>query len=1381
MPEKSDDPFGRAQWFRSGRADRDGNLRKGHFLAASQQRHRQLAAQSGGRLFRPPGAAGDNNWTPLGPSVVLKKNLQVSGRVTALAVGAGGQRVYAGAANGGVWRSLDGGDSWSPLDEFSYMNPTTSGTKADSLSVGALWVRFGSDATTDELFVGTGEPGDDGYFGIGIKYSSNGGKDFSLQAVALASTAIYKIVSDPLLPASPTAPQSVFAATGNGLYRREPQQPSAAWSKLTIAGSTLSATDVVIAATSPKKTVYAAFKGSRDGQTITPGAVYESTDNGATWTQISGLTAQGRIALAVSESDPNVVYALAYEAPPGKDNVPRLFRRDRTNGEVFREVTGVPSDLLGKQGSYDIVVAVDPSNVDAVYLAGAGTIKAGASHLSLFGCQISGGTSSAPTLSSTYIGLGVHADAHALVFALKDDGKQDPAQVWVATDGGPFRSTQQGANGSFAPRNMGLNITQLTYLSERPDTDAVVYGGCQDNGTIRTFGDAVWVETVTGDGGGIAVDPRIGADSAAPVQVMRQYIRTKLDRTADGGLTAWQPVPFPPTANDIESSRTGFYAPIRASSDATSSYVAFGTNRLWISRDWGTTWVTLPTATDPYASGTANLTQDVLDDTTPTIKAGDPGSRTVVNIVDMRFASATTIYVATQIQVHRFKLNGTTWGKDDISIHTGPVLAPLTSIAVEDPNQGTYGSLYAAVGIADVGGVDHIWYFDGTGANGWKSAGLTTSVLDTRVNCLVLDPADHNVIYAGSDVGVWKGTKSGTSWTWNLFSLGLPEAAVLDLTIHARARLLRAATHGRGVWEIALDVQNVAAKDIYLRANYADSGRIDRTTSKRFSWVRTAPDPVAPKRHVGWASPDIKVAPIFAIPPRLPVGYVDFLQLPDGGRADRNGTTQFYVQVHNRGITEIPGAQVRVLLVMASATQPLAALPLPADFADRIARGDTRPWPNWMFVDPANPYRTLPGLLSARTPQVASFNVDLHRIEIGRGFAHVAAFVYTAGDGPAGTTTSLESLLQGDKHVAYHTFGLASGRWTTATQPMICPRAHHFATLLNTGDVVVTAGTVYRTDGSTGPGSPAEKYAASGAVSPVGGDFFDYARVSNLDQTTAVALVTRSGVNRADLYDFVAGTSTGVSGDVDTYASHTCVPVGGDNILVAGGVTIPFDPPWNLRRYRFYSVANNNFSGDSGLLTDRSGWFTAVGMSDGSALIVGGQSKPYDSSGLVSADRVSPDSPNQVERIDSVLPNASDFTMTRLADGRVLIAGGKAANGTALNSAYLFDPVAKTTTQVGAMAVGRFGHAATLLANGKVLVSGGFAGSGESTIFTAELYDPDVRVWVMVPRRMNTPRVYHTATRLPDGRVLVVGGIQASTIWLRIVATTAEIYDPAHT
>src|SRR5207302_849740 len=120
-------------------------------------------------------------------------------------------------------------------------------------------------------------------------------------------------------------------------------------------------------------------------------------------------------------------------------------------------------------------------------------------------------------------------------------------------------------------------------------------------------------------------------------------------------------------------------------------------------------------------------------------------------------------------------------------------------------------------------------------------------------------------------------------------------------------------------------------------------------------------------------------------------------------------------------------------------------------------------------------------------------------------------------------------------------------------------------------------------------------------------------------------------------------------------------------------------------------------------------------------------------------------------------------TATVLADGRLLVAGGLQVSGTnvnVLNGVELYDPASGAWTNAAPLATGRAVHTATALANGVVLVAGGDAAastSPSSPQAVADLVDPDGRGATRA-NNMSTVRADHTATALPDGRVLVVGG-----------------------
>jgi N-acetylneuraminic acid mutarotase len=129
---------------------------------------------------------------------------------------------------------------------------------------------------------------------------------------------------------------------------------------------------------------------------------------------------------------------------------------------------------------------------------------------------------------------------------------------------------------------------------------------------------------------------------------------------------------------------------------------------------------------------------------------------------------------------------------------------------------------------------------------------------------------------------------------------------------------------------------------------------------------------------------------------------------------------------------------------------------------------------------------------------------------------------------------------------------------------------------------------------------------------------------------------------------------------------------------------------------------------------------------------------------------------------------------TALPNGKILVAGGVDLLGT-LPFCELFDPATGTWTDIATMNAARLWHVAVLLPNGKVLVAGGGGPSGTNGgyISSAELYDPVKQTWTNIPP-MNTPRAEFTATLLPSGKVLVVGGYNNSGD-----LSTAELYDSA--
>jgi N-acetylneuraminic acid mutarotase len=271
------------------------------------------------------------------------------------------------------------------------------------------------------------------------------------------------------------------------------------------------------------------------------------------------------------------------------------------------------------------------------------------------------------------------------------------------------------------------------------------------------------------------------------------------------------------------------------------------------------------------------------------------------------------------------------------------------------------------------------------------------------------------------------------------------------------------------------------------------------------------------------------------------------------------------------------------------------------------------------------------------------------------------------------------------------------------------------------------------------------------------------------------------------LLDPTANAWTVLSSGTHSGAIAASVVLQNGAVLVSGGYTeVNPDYPINATTSAdLYTSTTNTWSPAAPMATARS-WHTATGLTDGTVLVtggIGGCSEGCSGPALASAERYSPTA-NTWTSAGSMLNPRYQHTASLLSNGQVLVAGGSNATiascncTTFLAAAELYESVAGTWTSTGSLNTARYAHTATVLANGEVLVAGGFGGTPNtqqnvgSVLATAELYDPTTGVWTVVAS-MNTARSYHTATLLPSGQVLVVGGNDGT-----VTTPTAEIYDP---
>ncbi|HVO16075.1 MAG TPA: hypothetical protein VMV26_12710 [Alphaproteobacteria bacterium] len=726
---------------------------------------RGRAALSGRPAAMVPGA---RNWLPLGPSVVLDGQTvggqPVAGRVAQLAIAPGGTVIYAVSANGGVFRSEDGATTWRPLMDSFDVDPTSFASA--SLACGAVAI---DPADPQRVYVGTGEADTlqmfrfrvinalPAYRGVGMIRSDDGGASWigETSAPDLAGEACFALAVDP------RDRENVVAATTNGLYRRVPQAGGGFhWLRL----HTGVHSSVVVAASGNARRFFCARWGGGDS----PALVCHSDDGGATWLAIgTGFPAAGagRIALGVQAGKPERVYA--FVAKEGTGVAHGLYRLD-SGGGGWKKVSDLPDvlpvDNGTSQGDYDLAIAVDPLDADLVYLGGS-YADVNPYPASIWRCAIGASGTAYKVKRATSIGTHAHSDVHALAHT-----PGEPDELWCTSDGGVFLNRAPRGGGQFASQNDGLACLCCNFIAQHPTDPAILFTGMQDNGTARTAGGPTWTHVMGGDGGYCVVN------WADPDQIL-VYANGVVYRSTTGGTThsgwksvwnfGWATMTQPIVGLPYDPANPG-----------AAKLVAVGAGQIiFISENFAGSW---PMRIE--IQGVANV--------------GD--------IFALAFASPTRLFIGTTTgRVFRADRAGAAWSVarlDDAAAGRLDLNGQINDIAV-DWTDKTLASVYVVFG--GMGDPRRVWRFDGAK---WASRSGTAPdrhLLDVEHNALAVDRAAPGNIYVGADIGVWHSPDNGLNWT--PLENGLPDAPVFDLQIHPTQRLLRAATYGRGVYEITLD------------------------------------------------------------------------------------------------------------------------------------------------------------------------------------------------------------------------------------------------------------------------------------------------------------------------------------------------------------------------------------------------------------------------------------------------------------------------------------------------------------------------------------------------------------------------------------------------
>jgi len=679
----------------------------------------------------------DGNWESKGP-------LNLSGRITDIEMVQGNlDLIYAGSASGGIFKSEDRGQIWSPIFD-----------QAKSLSIGDISI-YNNDPNI--IYAGTGESNAGGgslaYDGQGVYRSDDAGeswKELGPQKIG----SIGKIVIDP------NNADIVYIAAMGELFKNNAERGvyktvdgGGTWQQtLTVSDST-GAIDLAI---DPRdgNIIYAAmwerirrpYNRQYGGKTS---GVYKSVDGGATWNELSnGLPQEesnkGRIGLAISESHPDILYAY-YANSDGSLN--GVYKTEDAGvsweGKTTENISDVPFIWwFGK-------IFVHPTNPDLVYLTSLNMFR-----------STNGGN------NWTQVFADAHVDHHAMYL------QKDFEFALNGNDGGIRLG--ESASMQFSTPLEGLGNFQFYTCEIDPFDPEIIYGGAQDNGTVKRLGaDDNWQPIFGGDGFRVLVDP------TDQNQVYIEFQYGNIFRSNNGGNSF----------SNATSGLTGQFnwnTPI-AMDPNNSAILYTGAQSLFRTENFAEDWDQISDQLVNENNPTGNLTF---------------GSLTTIDVSQF---NSEVIYVGTD--------DGNVWvttnqGISYNNISEGLPQRWISSIS-HDPHSES-GVYVSVSGFRFGESESHIFYSDNYGQD-WKP--IATNLPDIPINDVVADDEIEGVIYAASDIGVFVTENNGDEW--RLMGKTLPNTPITDIDLESNFRKLAVASYGRGIFTYDLP-EMVSTKNIDL-------------------------------------------------------------------------------------------------------------------------------------------------------------------------------------------------------------------------------------------------------------------------------------------------------------------------------------------------------------------------------------------------------------------------------------------------------------------------------------------------------------------------------------------------------------------------------------
>jgi len=682
----------------------------------------------------------------------------MSGRITTIdALHADPNTMYVGAASGGVWKTDNGGMQWSPVfDE----QPT--------LNIGSIAIQQSNPSV---VWVGTGEgnPRNSLNLGDGIFRTLDGGKTWTSMGLEKTSN-IHRIIIDPVNP------HTVYAGAIGNPFASHPERGvfkttdgGSTWQKVLYTNDSSGVADLVMDPSNPNKLFAAMWQHRRTPWSMMSGGrgsgLYRTIDGGKNWVKLGkaeGLPEgdYGRIGLTISKSNPNRIYALIEATKNG------LYRSD-DGGYTWQLVNSDPQWVTNRP-FYFQDIKVDPENENRLWLV-----------YQMIAASEDGGK----TFNIVIPYRGIHPDHHAF-WINPNDGRH----IIDGNDGGIGITRDRGKSWVFDEK---LPVGQFYHINVDNEIPYHVVGGMQDNGSWRGpaytwmqgglrnyFWDNLW----GGDGFDVmpdAEDPNWVYAMSQEGNVGRYHIPT--------GET-WQ---IMPPAPDLKTMLRFNWNAAMAQDPFDKNSLYYASQFLYKSNNKGASWQTI--SPDLTTNDSAKIDQSNNGGLSVDI-TGAENFCTILTIAPSS-KDRNLIWVGTDDgNVQLTRDGGKTWKNFRTLIPGLPTGAWIPQIVASRYNAGE-----AFVVANDYRRGDSKPYIFRTTDYGktWIRIVDEKKVRGYAL-CFIQDPAQPNLLFAGTEHGLWVSFDNGGSF--QQWKNGLPAVSTFDLAIQEREADLVIATFGRAIY-----------------------------------------------------------------------------------------------------------------------------------------------------------------------------------------------------------------------------------------------------------------------------------------------------------------------------------------------------------------------------------------------------------------------------------------------------------------------------------------------------------------------------------------------------------------------------------------------------